>query len=137
MGFDQFGVISFTSATKTEKFVELLQADKLSGTVCKSCGAKFFPPRSDCSYCLSDEMDWFEIQGPGELISFTTAMYAPAGFENDVPYTLGVADFPEGVKVFGRLDKSINNDQLKAGMKTKIKVVSTGEGRVSYELTAA
>ena len=137
MGFDQFGVISFTSATKTEKFVELLQADKLSGTVCKSCGAKFFPPRSDCSYCLSDEMDWFEIEGPGELISFTTAMYAPAGFENDVPYTLGVADFPEGVKVFGRLDKSINNDQLKAGMKTKIKVVSTGEGRVSYELTAA
>ncbi len=137
MGFDQFGVISFTSATKTEKFVELLQADKLSGTVCKSCGAKFFPPRSDCSYCLSNEMDWFEITGPGELISFTTAMYAPAGFENDVPYTLGVAEFPEGVKVFGRLDKAINDDQLKAGMKVKVKVVSFGEGRVSYELTAA
>ncbi len=137
MGFDQFGVISFTSATKTEKFVELLQADKLSGTVCKSCGAKFFPPRSDCSYCLSDEMDWFEIKGPGELISYTTAMYAPAGFENDVPYSLGVAEFPEGVKVFGRMDKSIKQDQLKAGMKVKVMVVSSGEGRVSYVLSAA
>ena len=137
MGFDQFGVISFTSATKTEKFVELLQDNKLSGTVCKSCGAKFFPPRSDCSFCLSNDMEWFEINGPGELISYTTAMYAPAGFENDVPYTLGVAQFPEGVKVFGRLDKSVSYDQVKAGMKIKVKVVSLEEGRVSYELSAA
>jgi len=137
MSFDQFGVISFTSATKTEKFVELLQDNRLSGTVCKSCGAKFFPPRSDCSFCLSDEMDWFGIDGPGELISYTTAMYAPAGFEKDVPYSLGVAEFPEGVKVFGRLDKSIPDDQLKAGLKVKVKVVSSGEGRVSYKLSAA
>lgn len=137
MGFDQFGIISFTSATKTEKFVDLLKDNKLSGTVCKSCGAKFFPPRSDCSFCLSDEMDWFEIEGPGELISYTTAMYAPAGFENDVPYSLGVAEFAEGVKVFGRLDKSIGDDQLRAGLKIKVKVVNSGDGRVSYELSAA
>ncbi len=137
MGFDQFGVVSFTSATKTEKFVEFLENKKLCGTVCKSCGAKFFPPRSDCSLCLSDDMDWFEIEGPGELISYTTAMYAPAGFENDVPYSLGVANFPEGVKVFGRLDKSLTDDKIKAGMKVKAKIVTSGEGRVSYELSAA
>jgi uncharacterized OB-fold protein len=63
-------------------------------------------------------------------------MYAPAGFEKDVPYLLGVAEFKDG-KVFGRLDKSMLEDGITPGMKIKLKVVNLEEGRVSYELTAA
>jgi uncharacterized protein len=136
MGFEQFGVVSFTATTKAEKFVEFLQNNELRGTRCKGCGAKFFPPRSDCNVCLSDEMEWFPITGEGSLVTFTKAMYAPAGFEKDVPYTLGVAEFADGVKVFGRLDKSLG-DGVKAGMKVKVRTVDLGENRLSYELTAA
>jgi len=82
-------------------------------------------------------MDWFPISGEGTLLTFTTAMYAPAGFENDVPYSLGVAEFADGLKVFGRLDKSMPEDQLKAGMKVKVRVVNLDDDRLSYELTAA
>ena len=46
MGFEQFGIISFTGVTKTEQFVELLKNNELSGTLCMRCGAKFFPPRA-------------------------------------------------------------------------------------------
>ncbi|MGC8605394.1 MAG: Zn-ribbon domain-containing OB-fold protein, partial [Desulfomonilaceae bacterium] len=107
MGFQQFGIVSFTSTTKAERFVDLLKEGKVCGTICKSCGVKFFPPRSDCNFCMGDQMEWFDIAGEGVLITFTKAMYAPAGFENQVPYTLGVVQFADGVKVFGRLDKSI------------------------------
>ena len=58
MGFEQFGIVSFTSATKAEQFVEFLKNNEVRGTVCKSCGVKYFPPRSDCNACLSSEMDW-------------------------------------------------------------------------------
>jgi len=137
MGFDQFGIVSFTSATKAEQFVDFLKDNELRGTVCLDCGAKFFPPRTDCCYCLSDRMDWFAIAGEGKLVSFTTAMFAPAGFEKDVPYTLGVAEFADGTKVFGRINRSIPQEQIKVGMAMKTRAVDLGEGRLTYELIAA
>lgn len=137
MGFEQFGVVSFTGATKTDQFVEHLKNHELRGTVCKECGAKYFPPRSDCEACLSDRMDWFAISGEGTLLTFTKANFAPAGFEKDVPYSMGVAEFADGIKVFGRIDKSLDEEAIKAGMRVKVRIVDLDEGRISYELTAA
>jgi len=137
MGFEQFGVASFTGATKAGKFVEFLKENEIRGTVCKECGKKYFPPRSDCSVCFSNEMEWLPISGDGALLSYTKAMFAPAGFEKDVPYMLGVAEFADGMKVFGRLDKSLPEGSVKVGMKIRIRVVDLGNDRISYELTAA
>jgi len=137
MAFEKFGIVSFTATTKAEQFVEFLQNNELRGTVCMRCGAKFFPPRSDCDVCLSQDMEWFPIEGEGTLLTYTKAMFAPAGFEKDVPYVMGVAQFKDGIKVFGRLDKALGDDVIKAGMKVKIRPVSLENDRVSYELTAA
>jgi len=137
MGFEQFGVVSFTANTKAEQFVDFLKNRDLRGTVCKDCGAKFFPPRSDCNVCLGQNMDWYTITGQGTLLSFTKAMFAPAGFEKDVPYMLGVAEFDEGMKVFGRIDKSLDESLVKPGLKVAVKVVELENDRVTYELTAA
>lgn len=137
MGFEQFGIISFTGATKTDQFVEFLKHNELKGTVCKECGAKYFPPRSDCAACLSDQMEWFPVAGEGTVISFTKAMFAPAGFEKDVPYVLGVAEFADGVKVFGRIDRTLPDDMVKPGMKVKVRTVDLGNDRLSYELIKA
>ena len=137
MGFEQFGIISFTGVTKTEQFVEFLKNNEICGTVCKGCGARFFPPRTDCNICLSDDVDWFPISGEGNLITYTKAMFAPAGFEKDVPYVLGIAEFSDGIKVFGRLDKSLSDDAVKPGMKVKIRVINLENDRLTYELTAA
>ncbi len=137
MGFEQFGIVSFTTATKTGRFVEFLKTGELRGTVCKECGARFFPPRADCSKCLGDEMDWFLVDGEGTLLSYTKATFAPAGFEKDVPYSLGVAEFTDGIKVFGRLDKAMAEESVKAGMKVKVRIVDLGDDRLSYELTGA
>lgn len=137
MGFEQFGILSFTGTTKAAQFVEYLKKNELCGTLCMRCGAKYFPPRSDCDECLSSDMEWFQIAGEGKLITYTTAMFAPAGFEKDVPYTLGVAEFADGIKVFGRLDKAVSADRIKAGMPVKIRFVQLEGDRLSYELTEA
>jgi uncharacterized protein len=136
MGFDQFGVLSFTGMTKAGQFVDFLAKDEVRGTVCMKCGAKFFPPRNDCDVCLSSDMEWFLVEGEGTLLTYTKAMFAPAGFEKDAPYVLGVAQFPDGTKVFGRVDKSLGDASVKAGMKVKLRVVHLEDDRLSYELTA-
>ena len=73
MGFEKFGRKSFTAITKVVKFVDLLAEGKIDGTLCKKCGAKFFPPRSDCATCFSKDMDWFDMPKKGTLETFTTA----------------------------------------------------------------
>ena len=137
MGFEQFGIISFTGVTKTEQFVELLKNNELSGTLCMRCGAKFFPPRSDCDVCLSSDMEWFAIKGEGTVRPTQRQCSRLRALKRTSRNVLAVAEFSEGIKVFGRMDKSIPDDAIKAGMKVRIRVTNLDNDRVSYELTAA
>jgi len=136
MGFERFGTVSFTAQTKVDRFVDLLNEGKVAGTQCKSCGNKYFPPRADCSNCLSSDMEWFEISGPGKLISFSTLIYAPTGFEADLPYTIALADFGD-VKVFGRMSKDLKEEEMKIGMDLKVVPVKLQGEKVAYEFKKA
>ncbi len=137
MGFEKFGRKSFTAVTKTGKFVDLLLEGKVEGTVCKKCGAKFFPPRADCVTCLSKEMDWFEMPKKGTLETFTTAYYAPFGFEADPPYTMGVVDFDGGIKLFARIAKEIKVEDVKVGMDVTVRPLKYDDGQVTFEIAKA
>jgi hypothetical protein len=137
MGFEKFGRKSFTAVTKTGKFVDLLVEGKIEGTVCKKCGAKFFPPRADCASCLSKEMDWFEVPKKGKLETFTTAYYAPFGFEADPPYTMGVVDFGGNLKLFARVTKEIKPEDVKVGMDVGIRPLKYDDGQISFEIVKA
>jgi uncharacterized protein len=137
MGFEKFGRRSFTAVTKTAKFVDLLGQGKIDGTVCTKCGAKYFPPRADCSACLSKEMDWFEMPQKGKLETFTTAQYAPFGFEADPPYTMGVVDFGNGLKLFARLEKGLPSEDVKVGMDVTVRPLTYDDGQLSFEITKA
>ena len=137
MGFEKFGRKSFTAVTKVVKFVDLLAEGKIDGTLCKKCGAKFFPPRSDCATCFSKDMDWFDMPKKGTLETFTTAYYAPFGFEKDPPYTMGVVDFGDGLKLFARVAKEIKLEDVKVGMDVGIRTLSYDDGQISFEIVKA
>ena len=104
MGFEKFGRKSFTAVTKTGKFVDLLAEGKIEGTVCKGCGARFFPPRADCAKCLSKDMDWFEMPKKGKLRAYH-GILRTVWLRTDPPYTMGVVDFGSGLKLFARMRK--------------------------------
>jgi len=137
MGFEKFGRKSFTAVTKTGKFVDLLAEGKVEGTLCKDCGAKFFPPRADCAKCFSKNMDWFEVPKKGTLETFTTAYYAPFGFETDPPYTMGLVDFGGGLKLFARLAKEIKPEEVKVGMAVTTRPLKYDDGQISFEIVKA
>jgi uncharacterized OB-fold protein len=134
MGFEKFGRKSFTGITKTAKFVDLLSEGKVEGTVCKKCGAKYFPPRSDCAACFSQEMDWFDVPQKGTLETFTIAYYAPYGFEKDCPYTMGLVDFGGDLKLFARLAADIKPEEAKVGMGVSVRPIKYDDGQMSFEI---
>jgi uncharacterized OB-fold protein len=137
MGIERFGTISFTSETKAADFVTFLDEGKVMATKCKDCGTVYFPPRMDCADCIDSEVEWFEVGDNGKLLTYTTVQYGPTGFEDEAPYTLGVAEFPSGVKVFGRIDKDLPESDISPGMSVKPVPVKLPDDRITYVLKKA
>jgi uncharacterized OB-fold protein len=71
---------------------------------CDACGRLNMYPRHACPHCQSTALGWRRAQGGGILHSFTVLLTgAPAGFEKDLPYALGVIKLDEGVQMLARL----------------------------------
>jgi uncharacterized OB-fold protein len=73
----------------------------------------------------------------GKLETFTTAYYAPFGFEADPPYAMGVVDFGNGLKLFARVAKEIKPEDLKVGVDVMIRPLKYEDGQISFEITKA
>ena len=82
-------------------------------------------------------MEWFEMPKKGKLETFTTAYYAPLGFETDPPYTMGVVDFGSGLKLFARVAKEIKPEDVKVGMDVSIRPLKYDDGQLSFEVIKA
>ena len=129
--FNKFGTVSFTSTTKVNDFIDKLEQGKVSGTQCKSCGLKFFPPRADCYQCLSGDLEWFDISGTGRLLTYSKLEYAPVGFDGDLPYAIALLDYGD-YKVFGRIEKDLAYEDLAVGMALKTLVQTLPNGQLTY-----
>ena len=88
----------------TEAFRTGLREGRLPIALCAACGAVFLYPRYRCPQCHGADVGWRDAGGAGRLHSFTVVRaVAPAGFEEQVPYALGVVQLEEGVQLLGRL----------------------------------
>jgi len=137
VGFDRFGKVSYISETKVADFVRFLEEGKIMATRCSKCGKLYFPPRVDCPDDLSTEMTWEELSGRCKLLTYTTAHFAPTGFQDDLPYTIALAECEEGVKVYALLSKEINENETHIGMDLRLTPLRLPDGRVTYELKKA
>jgi uncharacterized OB-fold protein len=118
--FKWFGKVNFSPYTKVTDFAQYLKDGYLMATRCKKCGATSFPPRADCVECLSDEFEFFEISGKATLHTFTKIVAAPTGFEEVVPYTVGVVDLEETGRLLAWIGESIPEDKIEIGMEMQV-----------------
>ena len=95
------------------------QRYRLEGAVCAECGAKFFPPRQVCTECKSTNLQPHEFDGHGELYSFTTLRSAPMGYEDQLPYVVGMVKLDEGPIVEAQIT-DVNADALKIGQRMEM-----------------
>ncbi|MEM2870053.1 MAG: Zn-ribbon domain-containing OB-fold protein [Thermoplasmata archaeon] len=117
--FKWFGKINFVPYTKVSEFAQHLKEGRIMGTRCRGCGAVTFPPRADCAECMSPEFEFVPYSGKARLVTFTQISAAPTGFEDIAPYTIGLADLPEGGRVLAWVS-GIDVRELKIGMELKL-----------------
>lgn len=91
----------------TGRFWANLAEGRLETTVCDACDRMTFPPKPFCPHCWSSSISWTELSGRGRLYSQTIVHAAPAVFEADVPYCLGIVDLDDGIRVAMRLISDI------------------------------
>ena len=87
----------------------------LVGEVCPHCEFKIFPPRDICPDCGKDAKTIFHFSGKGEIYSFTTVHQAPAGHEENAPYTVALIRLDEGPMVSAQLT-DLDDQPVKIGM---------------------
>jgi uncharacterized OB-fold protein len=87
----------------------------LVGEVCPHCDAKIFPPRDVCPHCGGEAKTQYNFSGRGEIYSYTTITDAPAGFEENAPYTVALVKLEEGPVVTAQLT-DLGDKKVEIGM---------------------
>lgn len=91
------------------------QRYSLVGEICPHCEAKIFPPRDVCPECGGEAKTAYAFSGKGEVYSFTRMGNAPAGFEEQSPYTVALVKLQEGPIVTAQLT-DLGDHEVQIGM---------------------
>jgi hypothetical protein len=107
------------------------QRYSLVGEICPHCQAKIFPPRDVCPECGGEAKTPYVFSGKGEVYSFTKMGVAPAGFEEQAPYTVALIKLDEGPIVTAQLT-DLGESEVQIGMPVEMvtrKLRSDGDER--------
>ncbi len=118
--------------TKISKFWDGLREGILYGTKCKKCNSIMFPPKADCEGCMSSEIDWIQLSGEAELITYTVNTVPPESFTRYSKYIIGIVKLKEGPKAMTWITE-VTPDQVQIGMKLKADPKETPDGILTYE----
>ena len=103
----------------------------LVGEECPHCKTKIFPPRDICPECSGEAKTAYTFSGKGEIYSFTRMVNAPAGFEEQAPYTVALIKLEEGPIVTAQLT-DLGEQEVQIGMPVEMvtrKLRSDGDER--------
>jgi uncharacterized OB-fold protein len=118
--------------SRTSKFWQGLKEGKIYATKCQKCGKLHFPPVADCGECGSSNLKWTELDGEGEIETFTQIVVKPASFSKESDYIVAIAGLKEGVRALAWL-VGVEREDVQVGMRVRLVAKVTSDGRVSYE----
>ena len=103
----------------------------LVGEVCPHCEVKIFPPRDVCPNCGEEAKTRFDFSGKGVVFSYTVMRDAPAGYQENLPYTVALVKLDEGPVVTAQLT-DLGDQSVEIGMPVEMvtrKIRSDGDNR--------
>ncbi len=87
--------VTFTTSPATEPFWDAARAHRLVVQRCTSCGAFRLPPAAFCWNCRSQDVEWVEHDGAGDLYSYTVLRHPVIPSMADaLPIVVGVVELP-------------------------------------------
>lgn len=118
--------------TPSRYWREIPQRYRLEANKCKDCDIIFFPPRLVCPECKKSDLVKTKLAERGKILSYTIIRVPPHQFVDQAPYTVGIVELDDGVKITGQIVDCDFKD-LKIGKRVKIefrKIYEEGEAGV-------
>ena len=69
---------------------------------------------------MGDQFEYKELQGKATLHTYTRIDAAPTGFDDEVPYTVGVADLEEGGRLLAWIGDTVPEEEIRIGMELQV-----------------
>ncbi|MBO8181973.1 MAG: Zn-ribbon domain-containing OB-fold protein [Archaeoglobus sp.] len=67
------------------------------GSICESCGSKFYPPRNFCPVCRrKSRIKEQRFNGRGKILSYTVVHDTPDEFKLNKPYVVALIELDDG-----------------------------------------
>ena len=87
---------------------------------CEQCHSFHYPPAPICPQCFSMNLKWEKASGKGEVYTYTIVRrpLSPE-WEKDVPYTVGVIQLNEGVRMVSNVI-GCKPEDISIGMKVEV-----------------
>ena len=119
----------------TKNFWQGLSEGRFQVAKCRDCEQLQFPPRPRCPQCLGGNMVWREVEGSGKLYARTRIRAAGDPFACMTPYSVGLVDLDEGVRILTRLMHEASS--LAPGSAVQLVVVDHTDGPLFAAIPAA
>jgi len=100
-------------------FYKFVSEKRLMAAKCNECGTVLLPPKPMCTKCLSTNLKWIELDGAGKLLSYTIIYIAPEQFQSITPYTVGIVELQNGLRLPGMIH-GVDPEEIRVGMNLKI-----------------
>ena len=101
-----------------ENFYRFCGQRKLMAVKCTSCNAIVWPPRGICPKCFHTQFEWQQLQGRGQLLTYTIIHFPPTQFQAVAPYAVGIVKLLEGPQLPGMI-RNVKLEDLKIAMNLK------------------
>ncbi|MCS6770316.1 MAG: Zn-ribbon domain-containing OB-fold protein [Candidatus Caldarchaeum sp.] len=122
---------------RVKKFFDGLKEGKVYATRCPVKNIYYFPPQADCPVCMDENLEWVEVSGRGQLLTYTVIQVKPASYMHYPDYVIAIARMDEGFNILCWMAVE-DPATLKVGMHVKLVVKRREpEGFLTYYLEPA
>ncbi len=101
----------------SQPFWDALRDERIVVQHCNACDQWVHYPRSRCSHCLSDQLEFRPVDGAAVVYTFTVARQATAApFADEVPQIITIVELDEGVRFTTNL-VDVAPEDVRVGMR--------------------
>jgi scaffold protein (connect acetoacetyl-CoA thiolase and HMG-CoA synthase) len=100
----------------------------LAARRCTACGTRWLDPERSCPACGQADGRDLALAGRGRLVSWTVIRVAPARYEAEAPYAVGLVELVEGPRVTARLEG--DPERFAAGQEVLLVSVDPARGPI-------
>lgn len=120
----QTGPVPHASSQVSVPFWEGCQSKQLRYQRCAACGLANFPPTEHCRQCLSEDLDWRQSIGSGEIYSWTV-VYRPVTAEFEPPYAPAIVTLDEGYQMLTNI-VGVPPEDIEVGVRVRVQFHDVG-----------